>query len=84
MSKIYVASSWRNQIQPLVVQILKMSGYEVYDFKKPRGENTGFHWSEIDTNWKNWSLIDYRNALLDWKAEKGFKSDMDAMIWADE
>lgn len=34
-NRIYVASSWRNNVQPLVVQTLRVAGLDVYDFKNP-------------------------------------------------
>lgn len=80
--KIYVASSWRNNSQPDVVEILRELNHEVYDFKNPDG-GTGFSWSEIDENWKDWSAKEYVDALDHPRAEKGFKSDFDAMKWAD-
>lgn len=33
--KIYVASSWKNRVQPHVVKMLRAFGHEVYDFKNP-------------------------------------------------
>jgi hypothetical protein len=81
--KIYVASSWRNEIQQSVVQILRMAGYEVYDFKNPRDGDNGFHWSELDSDWAMWTTEEYRDYLDHPIAEAGFKSDMDAMKWAD-
>lgn len=33
--KIYVASSWRNLLQPAVVHVLRRCGHDVYDFKHP-------------------------------------------------
>lgn len=40
--KIYVASSWRNERQPEVVEHLRSFGYEVYDFRNPAPGDTGF------------------------------------------
>ena len=37
MSKIYVASSWRNPHQPAIVEELRVAGHEVYDFRNPPG-----------------------------------------------
>lgn len=45
---IYVASSWRNPYQPVVVGELRFMGHEVYDFRNPEPGSHGFHWSEID------------------------------------
>lgn len=33
--KVYVASSWRNKLQPDVVAIIRAAGHEVYDFRNP-------------------------------------------------
>lgn len=82
MAKIYVASSWRNQHQPQVVSFLREQGHEVYDFRHPAGK-TGFQWSQIDENWENWSTDQYRAALEHPIAQAGFKSDFDAMQWAE-
>lgn len=79
MKKIYVASSWRNNIQPQVVNALRLAGYEVYDFKNPRPGDHGFHWSEIDPNWKNWTPQEFINGLSHPIAERGFDSDMTAL-----
>lgn len=83
--KIYVASSWRNPFQQDVVKKLRELGHEVYDFKKPQGngENSGFHWSEIDPNWEAWQPNEYVENLKHPIADRGFKSDFDAMKWAD-
>lgn len=82
MARIYVASSWRNNLQPEVVKALRDAGHEVYDFKNPREGDNGFHWSDIDPDWKNWDTYLYREMLGHPVAEKGFKSDFDAMLWA--
>lgn len=83
MSKIYVASSWRNEDQQRVVAILRKNGHEVYDFKNPKEGDNGFRWSEIDENWQSWTVEEYRKCLKHPIAETGFKSDFDAMKWAD-
>jgi hypothetical protein len=80
---IYVASSWRNEIQPSVVRALREAGHDVYDFKNPCEGGNGFHWSEIDPNWREWSPQKYRECLDHPVAEAGYRSDMDAMEWAD-
>ncbi len=81
--KVYVASSWRNLAQPGVVQALRRLGHHVYDFRNPREGDNGFHWSEIDPEWKSWNGHQYIEALKHPIAESGFKSDFDAMQWAD-
>jgi len=81
--KIYVASSWRNEHQQSVVNFLRECGHEVYDFKKPSDGKAGFHWSEIDPNWKSWTTQQYREALRHEYAQFGFNRDFDAMEAAD-
>lgn len=81
--KIYVASSWRNELQPTVVATLRESGHEVYDFRNPREGDCGFAWSDIDKNWQDWTPEQYAKAMKHPIAEAGFKSDFDAMKWAD-
>ena len=81
--KIYVASSWRNQLQAEVVKALHQDGHSVYDFKNPRPGNTGFGWSQIDPEWKDWTIERYRECLDHPIAKAGFASDFNAMKWAD-
>jgi hypothetical protein len=38
---------------------------------------------QIDEDWENWSIDQYRAALEHPIAQAGFKSDFDAMQWAD-
>jgi hypothetical protein len=83
MKKIYVASSWRNEYQPAVVETLRNLGHEVYDFRNPPHGNTGFAWSDIDKNWMDWTSEQYVAALSHPLAIAGFKSDFDGMQWAD-
>lgn len=82
--KIYVASSWRNERQPIIVQTLRLEGHKVYDFKNPEENgDSGFHWSDIDSNWQQWSQTQFRESLTHPIAKHGFKRDFDAMTWAD-
>ena len=80
--RIYVASSWRNEIQPTVVEALREEGHLVYDFRNPASHDTGFHWSEIDTDWQRWDAGTFRRYLADPIAERGFSLDKDALDWA--
>ena len=81
--KIYLASSWRNAQQPTILKALREAGHAVYDFRNPNPGNNGFHWSEIDENWKSWDAETYRRALSHPVAEHGFSCDWNAMLWAD-
>lgn len=77
--RVYVASSWRNDIQPLVVSRLRGEGHDVYDFRNPAPGNSGFAWSEIDPGWLKWTPEQYVAALAHPLAEAGFASDMGAL-----
>lgn len=81
--KIYVASSWLNKAQPTIVRILRLYGYDVYDFRNPAPGEHGFHWSEIDPDWRSWTKEQYKKALGHGLAEGGFINDFLAMKWAD-
>jgi nucleoside 2-deoxyribosyltransferase len=83
MRKIYLASSWRNPMQPLAVQVLRDAGHEVYDFRNPAPGDTGFAWSEIDPCWMAWDPERFARALANPIAKAGFQSDKDALDWCD-
>lgn len=83
MPRIYVASSWRNKYQPEVVAALRKEGHEVYDFRNPKDNPGGFHWADVDENWQDWQPEEYIRNITHPVAEKGFKADLDAMLWAD-
>lgn len=77
--KVYVASSWRNDFQPGVVERLRAAGHEVYDFRHPKPGDEGFSWGDIAAAWKDWTPGEYFEGLRHPIAQAGFKSDMDAL-----
>lgn len=79
MSRIYVASSWRNKYQPAIVLLLRGQGHEVYDFRNPAPGDHGFQWSQLDPEWETWMPKTYRAALWHPIAEDGFRKDMEAL-----
>jgi hypothetical protein len=82
MSRIYLASSWRNPLQPEIVDTLRRLGHEVYDFRNPP-HSTGFRWQDIGLEPQH-TAHEYRHALLTHpRAAQGFMSDFAAMRWAD-
>lgn len=82
--KLYVASSWRNELQPQVVEELRVDGHEVYDFRHPPGgDHLGFSWSDVDPDWPSWTPEEYVAALDHPIAQAGFDSDFGAMEWAE-
>lgn len=78
-TRIYVASSWRCAKYPKVVEELKTTGADIYDFRNPEPGNNGFSWSSIDPNWKNWDREDYMKALKHPLAESGYNFDISAL-----
>lgn len=78
-ARIYVASSWRNEHQPEVVEQLRNHGFAVYDFRNPTAADYGFNWREIDPNWEDWDFTTYHACLSHPIAERGFESDMYAL-----
>lgn len=76
---IYVASSWRNNLQQYVVLALRKAGHQVYDFRNPKGGDKGFHWSDIDPKWKEWSPQELIECLRSPVASLGFQLDWNAM-----
>lgn len=74
--RIYVASSWRNVVQPQMVRYLRDLGLEVYDFKQ---YESSFAWNEIDDNWRQWKADEFIRALKTDPAKNGFESDMKAL-----
>ena len=81
--KIYVASSWRNIHQPAMVECLRASGFDVYDFKNPQIGDYGFAWIETGIQGDPVYLDELAMALQTPRARAGFNNDSDAMDWAD-
>lgn len=82
--KIYLASSWRNTLQPELVIALRAAGHEVYDFRNPAPGNVGFSWAEIDPDWLNWTPEQFAEILATHPiAERGFGFDKAALEWCD-
>jgi hypothetical protein len=87
--RIYVASSWRNAYQPDVVEMLRLDGHEVYDFRNPGDGNTGFSWHKIDLSVPagpadlRLPAEQIRTMLEHQEAEDGFALDMGALRWCD-
>ena len=79
MTRIYVASSWRNEYYPEVVQKLRDSGFDVYDFRNPPSGDEGFHWCNVSDKWLDWTPEEYRDNLMHPLAERQFGNDIKAM-----
>lgn len=81
--KIYLASSWRNHLQPDAVYRLRMAGHEVYDFRNPGPGEKGFSWSEVDKDWRYWASEHFIKGLEHPYARHGFQLDKVGLDWAD-
>jgi len=76
---IYVASSWKNPLQPELVQLLREHGHEVYDFRNPKEGETGFNWSMVDPSWEDWTVNEFAAHLQDPLCRKNFTFDYSAL-----
>ena len=74
-----MASSWRNEFYPEVVEALRRAGHEVYDFRNPPSGDEGFKWSCVAENYMEWSPQEYREQLEHPKAVRQFDNDIKAM-----
>ena len=85
--KIYVASSWANVDQNIVVKALQSEGFDVYDFREPTFEGKDFKWSQIlekfDHDKQLSPFTDFMVALNDPIVEKTFDADWEAMERSD-
>jgi len=81
---IYVASSWRNLLQPGIVEALRLCGHEVYDFRNPPNKS-GFAWEQVNPGWKrdaaggHVEAEPYRAMLAHPIAEAGYAADIGAL-----
>lgn len=73
--KIYIASSWKNMYQDIIVNTLKGLNHDVYDFK----DSDGFHWSEVGVKSNAETFDTYSDALKNIRREAGFQRDLDAL-----
>ncbi|MBO7455150.1 MAG: hypothetical protein J6T76_01980 [Paludibacteraceae bacterium] len=76
---MYVASSWRNRYYDDVVKTLQEAGHNVYDFRHPGQDATGFRWTDVDEECADWTPIEFKNGLTHPLAEKQFRNDFKAM-----
>lgn len=83
---IYIASSWRNEIQPVIVDLARGLGHKVYDFR----DSDGFHWSEVDPTVEvqgfaeyTYSATKFEELLHAPQARRGFARDMAAVKTCD-
>lgn len=78
--RIYVASSWKNWKQEIVVTCLQGLGHKVYDFKKD-----GFSWKEVMPSYDGGTVhqSEYLKALEEPRSIEGYNRDYDHLRRAD-
>jgi len=88
--KVYVASSWRNYLQPGIVHALRRCGHEVYDFRHPAPGKSGFSWKQVSEQYENGGKVDadeYRKMLAHeislegWNLDIGALRECDAVVY---
>ena len=72
--KVYVASSWHNEVYPEVVEALRQAGHDVYDFRRQGGSDSN------PTEMSSAKLLDF---LDEPKIRSIFQNDMDALVASD-
>jgi hypothetical protein len=81
VSKIYIASSWRNPYYLDLLAKLQEEGHECYDFRDPQG---AFRWSAIDSEYQqNWGPENFRKVLQHKECFRGYHRDKSALDWCD-
>ncbi len=91
MSRIYIASSWKNKFQQQLVEELRKRGHKVYDFKHPNGRNDVPVWESVSVTQNLRSAYvekclkgkDFKRMLLDRQSIKRFEEHFAAMQDAD-
>lgn len=78
--RVYVVSSWRNTYLDMVTGALHGARLPFFDFRAHKVEgstrDSGFHWSEIDPDWRAWDVPRFVEAQGHDLARKGFHADM--------
>lgn len=85
--QIYVASSWRNLLQPAIVHALRRCGHEVHDFRHPKPGDNGFSWSDVGApDYSHGQLVEpelYRKMMTHPRAIEGYRQDVSHLISCD-
>ena len=83
MAKIYVASSWKNELQQKIVALLREQGHKVYDFTKPKGEFEPSAWETVSLNPDECAVVEFADAVMNPEVNKRFNNHVTAMTEAD-
>jgi hypothetical protein len=86
-TKVYVASSWRNEYYHQLLTDLVECGHAVWDWRNPPTGGNGFRWQDCgQTEYQHGDKItvdDWRRLLHHPVAGAGFASDLSGMNWCD-
>ena len=86
MSKIYVASSWRNNQYEDVLGELLIAGHEIWDWRDPPTGTPPFRWQDIVPDYTHGHAMDtdqFLNVIEQPHAIEGFHADFKGMQWCD-
>lgn len=84
--KIYVASSWRNALQPTIVRALRQCGHEVYDFRHPKPGDDGFTWKQVGAGTAFVNKVEpatWRKMLEHPRAAEAYEADISHVRWCE-
>ncbi|GAJ21405.1 unnamed protein product [marine sediment metagenome] len=82
--KIYIASSWKNQVKVLALaKRLEVEGFEVDAFCRATNKRYAFHWSEFVDDEFDLTKYDAIDFLDDPKVQRAFKEDKKWLDWSD-
>ena len=82
--KIYLASSWKNKKEVLVLaERLETEGFEVDAFCRATDKRYAFHWSELVDDEDELANYDAIEMLADPRTQRAFKEDKKWLDWSD-
>jgi len=84
MSRIYIASSWKNEmVCRVMADLLRNEGHEVDCFCDPSSGRYVFHWTELVQRQEDLAKYDAIEFLADPRTQRAFAEDRSWLDWAD-
>lgn len=83
MARIYISSSWKNEFQQSMVQLLREQNHKVYDFQHPHGRTDKNVWSDLGVSNDNMTNEQFAEAITHQTAVTRFEDHFSAMQDAD-
>lgn len=82
--RIYLASSWKNQEEVLILaETLERHGFEVDAFCRSSDSRYAFHWSELVDDEGDLKYYDAIEMLADPRTQRAFKEDRKWLDWSE-